>query len=152
MTSATDNRTTELREKLTERVIKWTESRYSGARHAEHTKWMTANGSYVKYTEYDDGQTVMTIEALNVTPEQAIAATLGNEYHGYEQAAIEAWKSIKAWNQRHVETCRITASATDGLCTDRPRQYFELSCGHSFTIDGLERPIACAVCGKKVTP
>jgi hypothetical protein len=34
------------------------------------------------------------------TPEQAIAATLGAEYHRYEQAAIEAWESIKAWNAR----------------------------------------------------
>lgn len=47
-------------------------------------------------------------------------------------------------------TCRITASATDGLCSDNPRQYFELSCGHSFTLDGLGAPVACAVCGKAV--
>jgi len=73
------NETTELREKLTERVIEWTASRYSGARHAEHTKWTTAGGSHAKYTEYDDGQTVMVIEVRNPTPEQAIAATLGSD-------------------------------------------------------------------------
>ena len=52
--------------------------------------------------------------------------------------------------ERHVETCRITASSTDGLCSDNPRHYFELSCGHSFTLDGLEPPNYCEVCGAKV--
>lgn len=52
--------------------------------------------------------------------------------------------------ERHVETCRITASSTDGLCSDNPRHYFELSCGHSFTLDGLEPPNYCKVCGAKV--
>ena len=47
-------------------------------------------------------------------------------------------------------TCRITASSTDGLCSDNPRQYFELSCGHSFTLDGLGAPVACSVCGEAV--
>lgn len=47
-------------------------------------------------------------------------------------------------------TCRIAASSTDGLCSDHPRQRFELSCGHSFTIDGLGAPVACPVCGRKV--
>lgn len=68
---------TELRAKLTESGVEWTASRYSSARHAEHTKWTTASGSHAKYTEYDDGQTVMVVEARNLTPEQAIAATLG---------------------------------------------------------------------------
>lgn len=87
----TDNRTTELLcEGLTERGIEWTASRYSGARHAEHTKWTTASGNHAKYTEYDDGQTVTTIEARNLTPEQAIAATLGrpkakSHPYGYER-------------------------------------------------------------------
>ena len=58
--------------------------------------------------------------------EQAIAATLGSG------------------------TCRILASATDGLCSDSPRQWFVLSCGHSFTLDGLGAPVACPVCGKAV--
>ena len=48
-------------------------------------------------------------------------------------------------------TCRIIASSTDGLCSDNPRQWFELSCGHSFTLDGLGVPVACPVCGKAVS-
>lgn len=47
-------------------------------------------------------------------------------------------------------TCRIMASATDGLCSDNPRKHFKLSCGHGFTLDGLGTPVACAVCGKAV--
>ena len=60
------------------------------------------------------------------TPEQAIAATLRGGM------------------------CHITASSTDGLCSDNPRQYFELSCGHTFTLDGLEPPNYCPNCGAKV--
>ena len=46
--------------------------------------------------------------------------------------------------------CEITASSTVGLCTDNPKHWFKLSCGHSFTVDGLGKPVACAVCGKAV--
>lgn len=131
--------TDELRRMLDERGIEWSSPELSPCQ---------TRLPYVKFEPWGEGTLKVTI--FNLTPEQAIAATLGNEYHGYEQAAIEAWKSIKTWNQRHVETCRITASATDGLCTDRPRQYFELSCGHSFTLDGLEPPNCCPNCGKAV--
>lgn len=47
-------------------------------------------------------------------------------------------------------TCRIIESVTDGLCSGHPRKWFRLSCGHSFTLEGLETPVACAVCGKTV--
>ena len=47
-------------------------------------------------------------------------------------------------------TCRISASSTDGLCSDNPRKWCELSCGHSFTLEGLGKPVACPVCGKAV--
>lgn len=82
--------------------------------------------------------------------------------NGYECARIFIMRAnektaredaIRIWNTRAElgsGTCRITASATDGLCSDNPRQYFELSCGHSFTLDGLGAPVACAVCGKAV--
>ena len=39
--------------------------------------------------------------------EAAAAWNTRTDYHGYEQAAIEAWKSIKKWNTRHVETCKL---------------------------------------------
>lgn len=48
------------------------------------------------------------ITAAYPTEEEAAAAwNTRTDYHGYEQAAIEAWKSIKKWNTRHVETCKL---------------------------------------------
>lgn len=46
--------------------------------------------------------------------------------------------------------CKITTSATDGLCGDDPKVYYELSCGHRIMLYGLDVPIRCAVCGKVV--
>lgn len=50
----------------------------------------------------------------------------------------------------HPGECHIVSSATEGLVSDDPKQWFELSCGHSFMVDGLEPPKCCAVCGKVV--
>jgi len=248
----TDNRTTELlREGLTERGVEWR----SGL------EGVTFVGDWC-FVEYENGKLAATCEPV-LTPDQAIAATLGSDRHPYEQritgdgsnwceimrdaydglmanacesctpeqmeqlvdhiraelgselpydelirclendwnisaswdglrkfwcielteegvklrdavhgklTAEQVWRAVdprsvcvpekgdKEWQaiadelnaERHVETCRITASSTDGLCSDNPRHYFELSCGHSFTINGLDAPIACAVCGKVV--
>ena len=42
------------------------------------------------------------------TEAEAIAAWNSRvDYHGYEQAAIEAWESIKAWNSRAERTCEF---------------------------------------------
>lgn len=47
--------------------------------------------------------------------------------------------------------CEITVSFIDDLSSDDPcHRWFMLSCGHSFTLDGLRAPIACPVCGKTV--
>lgn len=48
------------------------------------------------------------------------------------------------------DPCKIVASSTDGLVTDAPRKWCQLSCGHSFTFIGLGSPAACLVCGRKV--
>lgn len=46
--------------------------------------------------------------AYKPTEAEAIAAwNTRVDYHGYEQAAIEAWESIKAWNSRAERTCKI---------------------------------------------
>lgn len=89
--------------------------------------------------------------------------------NGYECARIFIMRrdvktarrdAIQIWNTRAGEQavaatlgrgeCEIVASSTDGLGSDSPKYWFELSCGHSFTVDGLELPVACAVCGKAV--
>ena len=90
-------------------------------------KAVTWEGDVCKWVALDDDEGLaVAVYRDYLTPEQAIAATLG------------------------CGTCEIVASSTDGLCTDSPRHWFKLSCGHSFTVDGLERPMACAVCGKAV--
>ena len=67
MTSATDNRTTELlREGLTERGVEWR----SGL------EGVTFVGDWC-FVEYDNGKLAATCEPV-LTPEQVIAATLGN--------------------------------------------------------------------------
>ena len=45
---------------------------------------------------------------------------------------------------------KVVASSTDGLTTNEPRQWFKLSCGRSFKLDGLDAPMACPICGKAV--
>lgn len=46
--------------------------------------------------------------------------------------------------------CKIIRSATDGLCSDNQKVYYDLSCGHRMMLYGLDVPIRCAVCGKAV--
>lgn len=46
--------------------------------------------------------------------------------------------------------CKIVASSTDGLTTNDPKKWFELSCGHSFMLYGFDAPICCPVCGRTV--
>lgn len=99
MTTATD----ELRKLLDERGVEWT--------YADGTVSFADNGRWYHAWAYNDG--AMCVSMGYLTPEQAIAATLGNSragYHGYEQAAIEAWESIKAWNSRAEHTCKFVSS------------------------------------------
>lgn len=59
--------------------------------------------------------------------------------------------AIDAWNTRAERTCRITATATDGLMTDDPKKRFWLSCGHDVGVYGLDRqPNYCPYCGARV--
>ena len=110
------------------------------------------------------------VENWNRRVEQAIAATHGRLTAEQVRAAILSGSSYaKRYGAKYYAdginiqviadelnaelgsgTCRITASATDGLCSDNPRKWFELSCGHTFMLYGLGTPVACAVCGKVV--
>ena len=69
----TDNRTTELREKLTERGVKWWPMHNNGYYEDRDTEFVV-NGKKHTAHEWGDGLAV-----YNLTPEQAIVATLGNE-------------------------------------------------------------------------
>lgn len=139
----TGNRTTDTREKLEVDVRKFTE------------RWGALGGYYMRV--YGSVAYVQIIELLD--RQAAITERHWMEIVGASaNANIELKRHIDEL-KRHIDelnaalengTCRIIASSTDGLCSDNPRKWFELSCGHSFTLDGLEAPVACAVCGKRV--
>ena len=48
------------------------------------------------------------------------------------------------------DPCKVVASSTEGLVSDTPRKWCQLSCGHSFTFAGLGSLAACIVCGRRV--
>lgn len=79
-----------------------------------------------------------------------IAATVGSEYHGYEQAAIEAWESIKAWNTRATvgnETCELrndVCSECGAIVEHVTHSVYEM--GDSFAC----HPKFCPSCGAQI--
>lgn len=84
---------------------------------------------------------------------EAIAAWNSRvDYHGYEQAAIEAWESIKAWNSRAERTCKPLGT----IRYDYEGGYAgfeyetELSCGHKWRDAYGDYPDYCPSCGCKV--
>ncbi len=71
----TYNQTPELREKLAKYGVEWDER--NCPYYFFDTAWKYAKGAYASFTESSDGTTFLILK--NVTPEQAIAATLGSE-------------------------------------------------------------------------
>ena len=76
------------------------------------------------------------------TEAEAIAAWNSRaDYHGYEQAAIEAWESIKAWNSRAERTChKVIPDEMEGYV-------FCSECGAEIGEYGY--PNYCPNCGRK---
>ena len=76
-----DNRTTELREKLAERGVEFTTDDFD---HLLTTNWWV-DEIYAKYLEdtsesyVDEDDPILKLRIKRVTPEQAIAATMGSE-------------------------------------------------------------------------
>lgn len=129
----TDNRTTELRAKLTERGVDWLDESNGYADVttfiANGAKWTVISKSYLN-PEHD----WMTLRAERITPEQAIAATLGSG------------------------TCELTEVEKDcdtasEWMLDRFFVYdsvYECSCGETFGHVARNRPSFCPNCGRKV--
>ena len=68
--------------------------------------------------------------------------------HGYEQAAIEAWESIKAWNSRAERTCK---QEERGWGTEGDHARVWLTCGHDCMVPTVQDlPNYCPNCGAKV--
>ena len=93
-----------LRELLDERGVEWRES--VNVANCVFTIYESPTFGEVAAMDNDGTLYFHELNGIDVTPEQAIAATLGTEingdtsdgYHGYEQAVVDAWKSIKEWN------------------------------------------------------
>lgn len=77
--------------------------------------------------EIPEIELISICDEIQAEHESAIAATLGSG------------------------TCEIVATSTNNLMyPDYMVKWYELSCGHSFTLNGEDEPKWCAVCGKKV--
>ena len=82
------------------------------------------------------------------TEAEAIAAwNTRADYHGYEQAAIEAWENIKAWNTRAERTCECVAEYAKSPIDGKTIVLHRCSACHE-----LMRPhmAYCPNCGAKV--
>lgn len=106
------------------------------------------------------------------TEAEAIAAwNTRVDYHGYDQAAIEAWESIKAWNSRAERTCyadevthrdckysvnrgwkeRTCKQEERGWGTEGDHARVWLTCGHDCMVPTVQDlPNYCPNCGCKV--
>ena len=86
MTSATDNRTTELRELLDERGVEYVIGYDQKGTSAVETTYFEHDGKSVEFMAWVDiDHTKLT--AYDLTPEQAIAATLGSRTLTAEQVS-----------------------------------------------------------------
>ena len=92
---------------------------------------------------------------LYKTEAEAIAAWNSRaDYHGYEQAAIEAWESIKAWNSRAERTCEFNIkdnmNETEGM-GDVWIECSACNCVFDYYADEwLMKMSYCPNCGAKV--
>ena len=74
------------------------------------------------------------------TEAEAIAAwNTRVDYHGYDQAAIEAWESIKAWNSRAERTCHNVSTTNNFRCSECDAADLD-----------FDKPSYCHGCGCKV--
>ena len=95
--------------------------------HYTHWGSLIGNCSYHEMETDDDTSTFFEVFGVGITPEQAIAATLGN---GTCYVVNETWNDY------------------DGM--ERDTYDFKLSCGHSFEWLELEPPKHCPDCGKEI--
>ena len=75
------------------------------------------------------------------------------DYHGYEQAAIEAWESIKAWNSRAERICKMETDHDEleviAYSHEDTWAYKCSACDWSFRYDRGIKPDYCPNCGRR---
>jgi hypothetical protein len=115
--------TEELRRLLDERGVEWGNIRNDGSESDYLTEWeFDGIQSYAVATEWSVGGGLsVEIHQHHLTPEQAIAATLG------------------------AGTCHVKAAKKIGDLFG-----FSLSCGHSMVNPFNDRPDYCPWCGKRI--
>ena len=121
----TDNRTTELREKLTERGVDYEVKDLPDIKFFHDTRW-NSNGVRWCYTEFVGGMANLTMcnEWKDCTPEQALAVTLVGEWDGKpfveyaEHVAMElrneAWALLEGCDEAATLGNSSDAAATLG--------------------------------------
>lgn len=138
----TDNRTTELREKLTERGMKWVayEKELSLALKDFHdTRW-DASGVRWSYLEINGKATLSPVGRVEIelTPDQAIAATLGSGTCELKWTLQGETQTQEFW-RCECGNCGYWFGAED-------RSTFPFK----MTIDKVDVPNYCPNCGAKV--
>lgn len=70
------------------------------------------------------------------------------DWYGLRDAAIFAWnrRADDAPSVDNEHYVKVIASVTEGLTSSNPRKWIELSCGHSFMVDGFDVPRCCPTC------
>lgn len=122
--------TEELRRMLDERGVEWMPVAWNPKR---ETFYHAANGVGFCANEYTDGVKIYT--DATITPEQAIAATLG---------ATDA----RPTQEESSGTCHVESSIIDTY--EYNRWEYELSCGHTIIWEDSEPPRYCPECGRRI--
>lgn len=117
--SATD----ELRRMLDERGVEWSAT---DTYRLLVTSWNDASGHSWAFVEHKDGN-FSKLTAYHLTPEQAIAATLG-----------------KPERKCHVLRCTVVRQECDDW------QRFEMECGNEFMWQVQDAPVWCPYCGGRI--
>lgn len=162
----TDNRTTELRERLDELGIEHADASYK--RHMPITVW-TADGATLCYVE---GFESTDLHIDNATPEQSIAATLGSGRLTAEQVCESAHGHYELRMVRDVDGLdvpqvvfdwraiadELNAKLGSGTCENDWAEFGKFKCSEcGLQVDSISTgttmpvPITfCPRCGKKV--
>lgn len=124
------NATDELRRLLDERGVEWRKTPHYSSESQDNETVFEGNGIEWYANDHMNGRLGLRALRYNVTPEQAIDATLGRG------------------------TCEVECF-DDGMDEGMDGEWFayatatwHLSCGHE--VYGSERPRYCSVCGKRV--
>jgi len=109
----TDNRTTELREKLAERGVEYTTD---DGEHVKSTCWRYMGKLMAEYAEFDNGTTCFACDNWCFTPDQAIAATLGSGTCENEWAQFGKFRCSECWTQVDAISTNTTAPIPIKYC------------------------------------